>query len=1062
MAINNGDATADIDQPEPPLKKAKLEASDRNVAMSDTVENNVQPTSSTAQDLEDAPRLTTHDNIESMPTKVDISRTTDAQDTSIQTQISKEALYGITEYVDLDLVGFSGVTKKRYTDFLVNEILPSGQVVHLDNFEAPGRGKNHSGTDSNVQSTDQLPRADTGLLEDDGIAAHDSADIKQDVSNASIEIGGQDRFSANASSFTTASRQETNDSHAQDSHSTSTKQQQPNIPIEGATDSPSHKENAPSRAQIPLSMQDFDLPAPKEPGELAPHMRTPVKPPTVPLSMQDSSKTQQDSPPRRKKETVRLRQTNSGWVEVNEQEEKEPKKLENRENVGKEGDAIENMDSRGVREIQSQEPVTEAPREQSSQASWQAFASETAADEEKSTDFQLSSEDLTALLSYFGRDTANDILTLHDRILKSPERKARDFGKVISAVIDRDTRSKIHQELRRIFYSRLESSTDHDGAMVITAASRAPTFHARTSMNKEHGHNSRSNRGRNRNNRGRGGHNNAQRQSEPYVNQHRQWAELGGEYLHFSLYKENKDTLECVSWLSRQLFMKPSSFQFAGTKDRRGVTVQRVSVHRVLVERLIHVGKFLIRAKLGNFEYKPSPLQLGELTGNEFVITLRDCKFYHQYPVDAKAMIHAAESAVNQSIHSLATRGFINYYGLQRFGTFSTSTDQVGIRMLQGNFSAAVDGVLHFDPALLEANDPSIAMNDKQPTEDMARAHAINSFKTTGSAKQALEIMPKKFSAERSIIQHLGKSRAGNDFLGAIHSVARNMRLMYVHAYQSLVWNMAASERWKRFGNKVVEGDLVLIEEHKDKTSLQSKAEETDADGEAIVHPSEDDRAADPEDMFIRARLLSKEEAESGAYTIFDIVLPTPGYDIIYPANEVGKFYETFMASERGGGLDPHDMRRKWRDVSMSGSYRKLIARPSRDFSFEIKAYKHDDEQLVETDSDRLEKARRAKINAQHARSAPIIEDPANTENAYKNEDSGDHASNLEANQEVLSPSDSDSGGVSLNGGAHPDFKIAVVLKLQLGSSQYATMALRELMKLGGARTWKPELGTGR
>ena len=28
---------------------------------------------------------------------------------------------------------------RRYTDFLVNEILPSGQVVHLDNFELPAR-----------------------------------------------------------------------------------------------------------------------------------------------------------------------------------------------------------------------------------------------------------------------------------------------------------------------------------------------------------------------------------------------------------------------------------------------------------------------------------------------------------------------------------------------------------------------------------------------------------------------------------------------------------------------------------------------------------------------------------------------------------------------------------------------------------------------------------------------------------------------------------------------------------------------------------------------------------
>jgi len=40
--------------------------------------------------------------------------------------------------------------------------------------------------------------------------------------------------------------------------------------------------------------------------------------------------------------------------------------------------------------------------------------------------------------------------------------------------------------------------------------------------------------------------------------------------------------------------------------------------------------------------------------------------------------------------------------------------------------------------------------------------------------------------------------------------------------------------------------------------------------------------------------------------------------------------------------------------------------------------------------------------------------------------------------------------------------KIAVVIKLQLASSQYATMALRELMKAGGVKAFKPEFMGGR
>ena len=671
---------------------------------------------------------------------------------------------------------------------------------------------------------------------------------------------------------------------------------------------------------------------------------------------------------------------------------------------------------------------------------------------------------------------------MYDRIVDSPHRRTKDYGMVKSGAIDRQKRTTIHKDIRRIFGSRLETVTDSDGAMIITAMAEKPTFHARTPMdtstqNKDHGNHRGNDRGSLRGN-GRGNDGRSRGQASGGAKGKPSWEDRGGKYLHFSLYKENKDTMESISWLAKQVKMSPRAFQFAGTKDRRAVTVQRVSVERVLVNAMISAGRTLRNAYIGNFEYRPHPLQLGELTGNEFVITLRDCDFHYPVPLDSKDVLEGAQAIVSDAVQHLSERGFINYYGLQRFGTFSIGTDVVGLKMLQGDFQGAVDAILDYSPACLAAaQDPSAENLDKFSMDDRARAHALHSYKNTNKSRQAIEELPRRYSAEASIMRHLaGRSDHREDYLGALQTISRNLRLMYVHAYQSLVWNSAASERWKRFGSDVIEGDLVLINDHKDKVEGVAQTEDVDADGEAIVLPGTDDRAADPDDMFERARALTKEEAESEKYSIFDIVLPTPGYDVIYPSNEIGKFYEEFMASERGGGLNPHDMRRQWKDISLSGSYRKIIARPGKDISFEVKPYKDKDEQFVATDMDRLNLGSRPQKNG-YARHDAHQDNAAESLDASKqgseptremnnHSEMNKNGNNTENQIRTKTPSqeseDSEQGGVSLIGGAYRDLNIAIVLKMQLGSSQYATMALRELLKGGGLKTYKADFSGGR
>ncbi|RAH42001.1 pseudouridine synthase PUS7, partial [Aspergillus brunneoviolaceus CBS 621.78] len=649
------------------------------------------------------------------------------------------------------------------------------------------------------------------------------------------------------------------------------------------------------------------------------------------------------------------------------------------------------------KEEQSSEKPTAKPQpEDGAQATAEKDATPTA--EIPAPEFQISDEDNALLESLFGEEPTQKILALNKRALENPKSRPSDFSKIATVVVtDRDLRIKMHQAIRRIFNSQLESQTDSEGMMNISVAP-------------------------NRNNKkAQGGRGNGNGGPRVPIN----WDELGGPYLHFTIYKENKDTMEILNFIGRQLKVNSKTFQFAGTKDRRGVTVQRACAYRVQAERLEKINPTLRNAVLGDFEYRKHGLDLGDLNGNEFVITLRDCEIPGVVDLqDREAAIAKSTDLVKTALHNLRERGYFNYFGLQRFGTYATRTDTVGVKMLQGDFKGACDAILHYSPHTLDAAQQGEAASALISSDDRARAEAIHLYTTTANAGKALEKLPRKFSAEANIMRQLGRSKT--DYLGALQAVPRNLRLMYVHAYQSFVWNFAATERWRLYGDKVVEGDLVLIHEHTDKTSSSAAnatgasaaattepADETvDADGEVIITPHATGDSAYAAEGITRARALTAEEAASGKYNIFDVVLTLPGYDVLYPANAMTDFYKQFMGSEQGGGLDPFDMRRKWKDVSLTGGYRKLLNRMGPDYSVDVKVYERDDEQFVATDLERLQGPSK---------------DGADADAAQEQGES----------------------------------KLAVVLKFQLGSSQYATMALRELTK-GKVKAYTPDYGKGR
>jgi tRNA pseudouridine13 synthase len=654
------------------------------------------------------------------------------------------------------------------------------------------------------------------------------------------------------------------------------------------------------------------------------------------------------------------------------------------------------------------------------------------------TTMQVSEEDIAALQKIFGENTTTEILALVRSIRRKYDKKAKDFKAVIAAPItDKEQRTQAHQCLRRIFPAMLESSMEADQSIRIKAVPPKERGTKRKRGNAR-------DQGQDRDNRRRG---------------QLAWEELGGEYLHFTLYKENKDTMEVVGFLGSKLNSGAKAFGWAGTKDRRACTVQRICVKRQTADRMNHLNKLLFNAAIGDFEFLPHDLSLGDLMGNEFVITLRNCHFQNEEGLDFAQRVQLANEVVRKACEDFADKGFINYYGLQRFGSFAASTDTVGLKLLQEDLKGAIDDLLAYsDVALAAADNTDSNSTVLVSQDDRNRAKALDIWKTTKNGQGALELLPRKFSAERNIIQHLSSknSRSGQkdrtaDWQGALMCIPRNLRLMYVHAYQSLVWNTVAGKRWALFGDKVVEGDLVLVNEHKGKVDGEKEVviDTIDQNGEEVINPSGENSGIADEDVFERARALTKIEAESGNYSIFDVVLPQPGFDVEYPPNAIGAFYTEFMGSEKGGNLDPNKMRRGWKEISLSGGYRKFLSKPLAPLDYEVREYVKEDEQFVETDLQRLgvdrqqiPKGGMGRPNGKEGRQSEIVK--AEVEGLMK-----EGETDQKENEKAPEPKAENN-------------KIAVVLKLQLSSSQYATIALRELMKAGGVHAFKPEFMGGR
>lgn len=246
------------------------------------------------------------------------------------------------------------------------------------------------------------------------------------------------------------------------------------------------------------------------------------------------------------------------------------------------------------------------------------------------------------------------------------------------------------------------------------------------------------------------------------------YPDQAGRFIAFFLVKRNIDTLQAIRQLSRILGVSYKRFSYAGIKDRRAVTSQRVSLYDASPQDLL--GRDTPTLKMLHPHRVLKPIVPGSLQGNRFNIIIRDVEVTG---AQAGERIERIKEEHEQQ------GGILNFFGHQRFGAPHPNTHLIGKQILQGDLEEAVRVLLDKTP--LES--PGVA-------EDEAEGIPENSVAETP------QYLHPQQSYERAIKQYLGKHPV--DYGGSLRVLPKDLLRLYIHAYQAFLFNEMLSERVKQ------------------------------------------------------------------------------------------------------------------------------------------------------------------------------------------------------------------------------------------------------------------------
>ncbi|MEN2498059.1 MAG: multisubstrate pseudouridine synthase 7 [Marteilia pararefringens] len=228
----------------------------------------------------------------------------------------------------------------------------------------------------------------------------------------------------------------------------------------------------------------------------------------------------------------------------------------------------------------------------------------------------------------------------------------------------------------------------------------------------------------------------------------------------FVMKKHKVSTQKAINDIAGLLRRNPNSFSCAGNKDSFAITTQNISSYGIQIKDLFRIRNEIPNISLSNFQKQNEVLRIGQLNGNKFTLILRDIQF--------------PRTEIDKIMKFLKTFGFINYFGIQRFGSYTNSTDSIGLTFMIGDYKRCIEYTLQNKMELI--NDETLI------SEVLNDIEKLTNLLKTGV---------KRHSSEYFVLKHLIQNKL--DYKGAYLRIPHNERKLHCHAVQSLIWNNMVS-----------------------------------------------------------------------------------------------------------------------------------------------------------------------------------------------------------------------------------------------------------------------------